>query len=146
MKQEVLQQVITLLQHKIDSYKEQMQGLQDSLANETKSSAGDKYETGASMLQQELDKLQEQIAISNKHFYQLKEFLNKKNDSISAGALAKVNGQWMLFGISLGLLKLDNFTLLSTGFSAPLAQALLQQKMGAEVEFRGVNQRIEEIH
>lgn len=146
MKQEILQQITGLLQHKIDSYKEQMQGLQDSLANETKSSAGDKYETGASMVQQELDKLQEQIAISNKQLYQVREFLNNKNTSISAGALAKINGQWMLFGISLGLLKLDNITIACTGFSAPLAQALLHQKTGAVVDFRGVGQRVEEIH
>jgi len=56
-----------LIANKIQSLLEDVKLIDDSAANETKSSAGDKYETSRAMLQQEKDKKLGQ-ALSSSHY------------------------------------------------------------------------------
>src|SRR6056297_3411528 len=69
-----------------------MAGLEDDLANETKSSAGDKYETGREMINLEINKLAEQL----QQFKSLKNTLNvaksrTNNGSAQLGTAVKTN-------------------------------------------------------
>ena len=56
MKEEICKSVLIMLDKKIKTVQESISYIQEARNNETKSSAGDKYETSRVMMQAELDK------------------------------------------------------------------------------------------
>ncbi len=61
IKQLVYNKILKILDDKIEILKEEIESTKESRNNDTKSSAGDKYETGRAMMQIELDKNEAQL-------------------------------------------------------------------------------------
>jgi len=61
MKQLIHNQLLTDLDKRIKSAKEFIESAKESRDNDTKSSAGDKFETGREMMQMEIDKNETQL-------------------------------------------------------------------------------------
>mgnify|MGYP001827556230 FL=1 len=74
-KQHLYDQCFTFVEYKLNTIQKAILELQESLTTETKSSAGDKHETGRAMLQLEREKIGQQLAETQK----LKEILSKIN-------------------------------------------------------------------
>ena len=70
-KEIIIQELNVIIDQKIDEAKSSISAAKESRDNETKSSVGDKYETGRAMAQIELDKLYEQLEKSIKMKYVL---------------------------------------------------------------------------
>jgi transcription elongation GreA/GreB family factor len=93
--------------------------------NESKSSAGDKYETGRAMLQIELDNLEHQL----KNQLELKTEILRVNpelttEKISFGSLiSSTNGTYFI-AIGLGKILIGNETVYAISLASPLGQAL----------------------
>ena len=81
---EVLQGVIA---DKIQKLTHSIKLIDDSAANETKSSAGDKYETSRAMLQQEKDKKLGQLDLWNSYHASLKLIEVSQHDYIQLGSV-----------------------------------------------------------
>lgn len=62
VKAELLQKLNELLDERIAGLEQSLLATKESRDSDTKSSAGDKYETGREMAQQEIDKQQAQLA------------------------------------------------------------------------------------
>lgn len=56
MKEQICESILRMLEQKIKTVQQSIASIQEARNNETKSSAGDKYETGRAMMQAELDK------------------------------------------------------------------------------------------
>lgn len=112
--------------------------LSDAIAQDDKSSAGDKYETSREMSQQELDKVNASIA-ENKRFENLvQQFIAlPKCTNIQAGSLVTTSEFILLFGLPLGTLKINERTIIGIGASAPLAQQLLGKTSNESITFQG---------
>lgn len=106
IKELILNQLHKLLDKKIDALEQYIESAKVSRDNETKSSVGDKYETGRAMAQMELEKNQTQLVqIQNQKNELLKIDASKKYDQSEFGAIIITNlGNYFL---SIGIGKID---------------------------------------
>lgn len=109
---------------------------QKALTSETKSSAGDKHETGRAMLQLEMEKASQQLhGISV-----MKEILSKvditKNSNIAhLGSVISTNKGNYFLSISAGQIKVDNELYFAISSSSPIGKLLLGKKIGESLTF-----------
>lgn len=121
--------------------------ISNDLANDTKSSAGDKFETAREMANQEISKLQTVLA-EKKRFIQLlkSETFIQQSMEITAGSLAQIDSSWYFFGIPFGKIQFKSETVIGIGLTAPFAQTFLRKKINENVVFNQKTQQIINIH
>ncbi|BDS13231.1 hypothetical protein [Aureispira anguillae] len=120
--------------------------LNDSLEAETKSSVGDKYETGRAMLHLEKDKQMQQLAVLLSYKQQLHAIEpNAQFFVIEQGALVKTNHGLFYIAISAGKLTIDQQVFFAITLASPIGKLLFQKKVGDQFSFRGRDYQIEEV-
>ncbi len=117
--------------------------IQESLTSETKSSAGDKHETGRAMLQLEREKSGQQLSEVEK----LKEVIskidiNKSSKVIGLGSIAFTNQANYFIAISAGEIKIKNINFFAISPQTPIGQLLLGKTDVDEVIFRNLTIKI----
>jgi hypothetical protein len=75
IKEEIHQTLMKQLEEQILQAKQDLSLAKESRDSDTKSSAGDKYETGREMMQREMDKLSASVDIYQQQLMKLKVFL-----------------------------------------------------------------------
>ena len=104
---------------------------------ETKSSVGDKYETGRAMMQMEQDKYRIQLMKVNFLKNELAIIdLNKKYDKVEKGALVLTQNGNYFISTSVGKLFIDGEKYFAISVEAPLSKALINKKEKDEVTFQ----------
>ncbi len=113
--------------------------LQESLNSETKSSAGDKHETGRAMVQLEQEKLAKQLLELDKMAMTLKQVeRGGSSPKVSLGSLVKTSAQSYFISISCGEYIADSSdTTFCISISSPIAKLLLGKEEGDTFDFRG---------
>ncbi len=111
--------------------------IMESLEDETKSSAGDKHETGRAMLQIDREQAGEQL----KEIGKIEEALSKvdvkvKSDYVRLGSVVHTNTNRFFIAVSAGELKVDGRPFYAMALSSPMGQLLLGKKKGDVVRFR----------
>jgi len=134
------------VEERIKRIRVSMSGLESDLENETKSSAGDKYETGREMINLEINKLAEQL----QQFKNLKNTLNvAKNrtntSSAQLGTVVKTNMANYFIAIPADRIIVDGDEYFAIGANSPIAQLLLHKKAGEEITFNGKSAKILEV-
>ena len=119
---------------------------QESANSETKSSAGDKYETGRAMAQEERNR----NAVQLQQALQLQGELARispelASDAVRPGALVHTSIGRFYISISAGKLTVDGQDYFAVSAAAPVAAALAGKHAGEEVMFNGKKIRIESI-
>jgi transcription elongation GreA/GreB family factor len=130
---------LAYVQLRLDAARAGMAAAQESSNSETKSSAGDKYETGREMANQERDRHAAQLHEAQ----QLLAALQKMNpelpsDTVRPGAL--VTTSLGVFYLSIGAGKLataEGQEFLAVSLAAPIIIALSGKRVGAEIVFNG---------
>lgn len=138
IKQQAKKACLEKLQRTIAVCRKQVQELKTDLANETKSSAGDKYETGRAMLQIELEKLGKQLT----ELDLLEDTLHgiatsQQHQRVQVGSFVKTTQQNYFISVSLGEIKLPEFSFYAISKQTPIAEVLLGKTTGEQVQFRG---------
>lgn len=120
--------------------------LSNSANNETKSSAGDKHETGRAMMQLEQEKLSKQITdlANQKNDFDKIDFL-RLSTIISQGSLVETNKGYFFIATSLGKLIVDNKIVFVISSKSPLAVAFAGKQQKDFLRFNGVEYVIEHI-
>ncbi len=123
-----------------------MQGLSEDLENESKSSAGDKYETGREMINIEWNKLSTQLN-EFKRLNTVLDRLEKQSNGaiVSMGSVVKTDQANYFISIPAGLIKIDGEDYYAIGIHSPIAQGLLGRKPGQQFEFRGQKILIQDV-
>ncbi|WP_299362963.1 3-oxoacyl-ACP synthase [Winogradskyella sp.] len=111
--------------------------IQKSLETETKSSAGDKHETGRAMLQLEREKAGQQLADIKKQF----ELLNKINpeiekNTVALGSIVFTSKSNYFLGVSVGELKVGTDKFYAISMVTPMARVLVSKSVGETATFR----------
>jgi hypothetical protein len=137
---------VAFIEQRIAAARAAMQAAQESSSSETKSSAGDKYETGREMANAERDR----NAAHMQQAQQLQAELARINpelpcDSVRPGALLRTSLGWFYLAISAGKLVVDSQEVFAVSAAAPVALALKGKRAGEEVLFNGKLLRIEEV-
>lgn len=120
--------------------------IQESLLSETKSSAGDKHETGRAMLQLEREKAGQQLVEAQR----LKETLSRidiasNSKNICLGSVVYTTHANYFISISAGKLTIDNINFFAVSPLTPIAQLLLSKQVDNEINFKGKKFTIKEI-
>ncbi len=137
---------LELLNEKIKESREVIEEIQQAANQETKSSAGDKYETGRAMLQQEQDKYGRQLMEALKQkgvFDQLKP--EAELNKVQPGCLVFTSGGSFYVAASLGSVRLDSTEYVVISSAAPLYKHLSGMQEGEEATFNGRKFRIEAV-
>jgi transcription elongation GreA/GreB family factor len=122
----------------------EMQAAQESSNSETKSSAGDKYETGRAMAQQERDRHAAQLHEAQQLLVALQKINPElSSDSVRLGALASTSLGLFYLSVSAGrLATAEGQEFMAVSPAAPLAVALNGRRAGEEVVFNGKSVRV----
>jgi transcription elongation GreA/GreB family factor len=111
--------------------------IQESLTSETKSSAGDKHETGRAMLQLEREKAGNQLAETQKLQEALSKIdVTKTNKVIGLGSVVYTTQANYFIAISAGELKIDDQTFYAISANTPIGELLIGKQVDDVVSFR----------
>ncbi len=113
--------------------------------NDTKSSMGDKYETGREMLQQEINNLQTQLNEVLKQQDFLKTILVKPSDKAEKGAIVKTERGLFFISVSLGELSFEHQKIICISPESPLAKAMNGKQKGEVFSLNNMSQKIVDI-
>lgn len=124
----------------------QLDGLKASLGSETKSSAGDKHETGRAMLQLEQEKLGKQLHEAETLHRVLQQVpKDRKPEKAALGSLVTTDKNRYYIAVSAGKHEVDDWIVYCISASTPIGKLMLGKQVGDEFLFNGVRQRILEI-
>jgi len=123
-----------------------MDDAQASANNETKSSAGDKYETGRAMMQMERDKYAMQLSQATQTRNKLKLVNPERNaERISVGSIIRTRLANYFIAISAGRMEVEGQKFYVISPDAPLAKLFLQKQAGDVVIFNDQEMKILEV-
>ncbi|KHJ38444.1 hypothetical protein PBAC_14500 [Pedobacter glucosidilyticus] len=129
-KEEVFNTCLTVLNSKITEIKSSIESVKESSKNDTKSSMGDKYETSREMLQQEINRLEKQLADANQQLFTLKNIaINKKSDKIIPGSYVKTSMGYFFITVALGELNINKTKIFVISPVSPLGKNLQGKQM-----------------
>ena len=135
------------LTQRIAAARVEMQAAQESSNSETKSSAGDKYETGREMANQERDRHAAQLHEAQQQLVSLQKINPEMpSDTVRPGAL--VGTSLGLFYISVGAGRLRTAAgqeFMAVSAAAPVVQALAGLQAGQEAMFNGKRVQVEVV-
>lgn len=120
--------------------------VQESLTSETKSSAGDKHETGRAMLQLEREKLGQQLAEAEKIVQVLEKVpVNNNSKTVRLGSCVKTSTGSYYLAISAGACKVKGGTVYCISPETPIGRLLFAKSTGETFIFNGNEIAILEI-
>lgn len=128
-----------VLDAKIKFLNDALQEATDAGNNETKSTAGDKHETGRAMMQLEQEKLGNQLVDleSQKNDFDKIDF-SISHTAVTNGSLIETNKGFFLIATAIGKLEVDQTTVFVISKKSPLALILLGLKNNDTVDFNGM--------
>ena len=117
-----------------------------ALQSETKSSAGDKHETGRAMLQLEMEKAGQQLA----GIMQMKEILAKvdilkTSKNVCLGSVIFTEKVNYFLSISAGQLEVANKMYFAVSVSSPIGKLLLGKQENDVISFNGMLYKVQKI-
>lgn len=146
IKEEVLEFCWNHINERMASFKKRSIALQESLNSETKSSAGDKHETGRAMVQLEQEKLGKQgVELEKTKMILSKVDIDKNSEKISLGSFVKTTSANYFIAISSGIFNKDSAAIFCISASSPIAKMLLGKEKGDTFAFNGKESSILEV-
>ena len=146
IKQSLYNQCNDYIENRFKTIQNTIAEIQESLLSETKSSAGDKHETGRAMLQLEREKAGQQLVEVQKLKETLAKIdLNKSSNIVCLGSVVYTSQANYFISISAGKLTIDNTNYFAISPNTPIGQLLFSKEVGDEVIFREDKFSIKEI-
>lgn len=137
IKQELYNQCLEFIDNRFKTIQNNINEIQESLTTETKSSAGDKHETGRAMLQLEREKAGHQLAEIQKIKEAFSKIdIEKTSPKIGLGCLVYTSNTNYFITISAGELRVKDELFYAISPSTPIAKLLLSKQVGDAIQFR----------
>jgi len=119
---------------------------QEAANDDTKSSAGDKFETGRERMQQEIDLNLVRLNELNKLKQTLERIIpGQKSATVLPGSVVRTNNGNYYVSISAGALKVDNIVYYAISAASPIGEKLAGLSKGNEFNFNGKKYIIEGV-
>ena len=137
IKEQLYKQCCDFVESRLTNINNVISEIQVSLQSETKSSAGDKHETGRAMLQLEREKAGNQLA----EIQNIKEILSKVDTNkvlqiVGSGSVVYTTQSNYFISISAGQINANQSSFYAISPSTPIGQILLTKKAGDVIVFR----------
>ena len=146
LKESIHQVLRKQLTFRIDEIQNILDDLLLSGSRDTKSSAGDKHETGVAMAQLEQEKLRYQIY----EFQKMEEIVqkinpSKSNSKIHLGSLVQTDKGWFYISVGLGSLTFKEQVVFAINPEAPFGKVIIGKEKGDSIHFNGVESEIIQV-
>ncbi|PCI32618.1 MAG: 3-oxoacyl-ACP synthase [Flavobacteriaceae bacterium] len=134
------------VQERLETIEQIIRSCKNDLNSETKSSAGDKHETGRAMIQLEMEKAGQQLA-SVQQMQLVISKINPENttDLVCLGSLVRLKIGTYYIGIAAGQIALNNQTYFGISTHSPIGKLLLGKKQGDIIPFQGKQMEVLEL-
>jgi len=137
MREKLLAKCADYVEERVSRLQSSIKDLEHDLGNETKSSAGDKYETSREMMNTEINKLQNQL----QSFKKLKEVLavienRKASTTVQLGSIVKTSAANYFISIPVGEIMVEEEKFYAIGLNSPIGKLLLGKQEGEQFVFQ----------
>ena len=135
-----------ILKERIREAQRGIDAAQQDSNSETKSSAGDKYETGRAMAQLEKERHARRKAMLEDMLLRLRQIgCSPSTQSATEGSMVCTNRGVYFISIGIGSIVFESQTYHCLSQDSPFGEALLDLEVGDEVDFREVSHEIVRI-
>ncbi|AWW00170.1 transcription elongation factor [Arcticibacterium luteifluviistationis] len=143
MKKELLDIAKAKVQLRLSEAKKAMEAAQDAANEDTKSSAGDKFETSRAMAHNDHILYSRQWHEAN-HDWNILQSINPEQSFVlaSQGSLVKTSMGLFFLCISSGVLEAGGEKVMLTSLLSPIGEILKGKKKGEKVNFRGKDLKV----
>lgn len=137
LKQELLATCQSFVNSRFQAIQKTIDEIQESLTSETKSSAGDKHETGRALLQLEREKAGHQLSEIEKLNQLLSKIdITKSSQIIGVGSAVFTTQANYFMAISAGEIKVQDQSFYAISANTPIGKLLLNKQEGSQIQFR----------
>ncbi|MFA6277068.1 MAG: 3-oxoacyl-ACP synthase [Pedobacter sp.] len=146
IKSSLYQLCLNFIKERIQTAETALQQAREASNDDTKSSAGDKYETSREMMQQDIDR-NKRLLIDAEENYKVLSSLKDAPFSEEArnGSLVYTNQGNFYLSISAGQLHLGKETVFAISAVSPIGKLLLGKQKGGSFDFNGKKYQIKEV-
>ncbi len=146
-REEVLTAAKNHLMDKLQQLQSSIASVEEGMANESKSSAGDKFETSREMMRQELDKLSSQAQQLQSHLTTVNSVARSYvPDYIDMGAIAITDAGRYLIADAIGKFAVSSDRFFGLSTAAPIYEQLHQKKAGDTIHMNGRKIKIIKVY
>ncbi|MFI1770688.1 3-oxoacyl-ACP synthase [Thalassobellus citreus] len=146
IKEELYNQCLEFIDNRFQIIQNTINNIQKSLTSETKSSAGDKHETGRAMLQLEREKAGNQLAEIQKTKEMLSKVdISKTSKCIGLGSVVYTTQANYFIAISTGELKVNNEVFYAISSNTPIGKLLMGKVVEDIIAFRENEFKVKEV-
>lgn len=145
-KKKLLDIIIAKCSDRVNTLQKAVDNAQNAANEESKSSAGDKYETGRAMAQNDRDLYARQLIEAQNDLFIVQQ-IKPDETFISAqlGSLVSTSMGDFLLSISAGIIEIDGKKYMSTSMESPIGMLLKGKKKGDKIDFRGKTVTISDL-
>lgn len=138
LKELLLEHCYVFIKHRLNSIHQRISEIETALLQETKSSAGDKHETGRAMLHLEREKLGRQLFEVQRINQELSNIDPKStSERVILGSIIYSSEGNYFIAISAGQQEAEGEIFYAISKETPIGRLLLNKKVGDSVTFRG---------
>lgn len=146
LKSALYQLCFNFIQNRIENIEYSLQQARQASNDDTKSSAGDKYETTREMMQQEMDRNGKLLYEAGQQKIALQQIENvEAAETVKNGNLVVTSSGNFYISISAGELNLQGIKYFAVSQASPIGKAFLAKKVGDEFSFNGKTYLVKEI-
>lgn len=148
-KEKVILHYTQSVSDKIKALQKQQEDLLESLRHETKSTAGDKYETSRAMLHMEQENIAAQLSVLLRQKAILESISGShaiRSDSIQLGSLIQTDKGTIFVAAALGKLLIEGRAVFAISPESPLGRLMIGKTTGEKVQVQSVSYVLEAIY
>ena len=137
IKQQLLDECLSLVQKRIQSFKNEVELIKESLESNDQP-GDDDDDSGRGKLLNDLETNMKHLSEANKSLEQLK-LINPKIQfsSVALGSIVETNSMNFFISISLGKININSNDYFAISLASPIGQLLKQKSTGSVFEFNG---------
>jgi transcription elongation GreA/GreB family factor len=145
-KSALYQLCLAFIEERINTAETALKQAREASNDDTKSSAGDKYETSREMMQQDIDRNKRLLIDAEENFKVLNSIKEVPlSETARNGSLVYTNQGNFYLSISAGQLNLGKETIFAISAVSPIGKLLLGKQKGEAFDFNGKKFQIKEV-
>jgi len=146
IKNQLYQQCLTFIEQRIQTADTALQQAREASNDDTKSSAGDKYETSREMMQQDIDRNKRLLIDAQDNLRVLQSIdAAQKSANVTHGSYVITSQGSFYISVSAGQLHVGDKTIFAVSPASPIGKLLLEKKKGDGFDFNGKKYSIENV-
>lgn len=134
---------VELASEKVNSLESELAAMRQAVQTESKSTAGDKHETGRAMIHLEQEKLHSQLAEAQQLLVELEQIKPEQIlEAVQKGALVKTDRTTFYVAVGLGKIRIYGTDIFVISSQSPIGNQMLRKRSGERFNMNGTEYAI----